>query len=92
MSDQNENTINKQNSIPGQQKEVDVKDYPYASELANLLKDMEYPADKNKILGFVKSAGNTDEKMTQLLEKIEGNKQYSNSAEVISATGLVERQ
>ncbi|HYO06698.1 MAG TPA: hypothetical protein VER14_06925 [Phototrophicaceae bacterium] len=32
MSDQNENTINKQNSAPGQEKEVDVKDYPYASE------------------------------------------------------------
>jgi hypothetical protein len=91
MSDQNENAINKQNNIPGQQKEVNVKDYPYASELANLLKDMEYPADKDKILSFVKSVGNTDENMTQLLEKIEGNKQYSNSAEVINATGLVER-
>ena len=32
MSDQNENTINEQNNIPGQQKEVNVKDYPYASE------------------------------------------------------------
>jgi hypothetical protein len=31
MSDKNENTINEQNNIPGQQKEVDVKDYPYAS-------------------------------------------------------------
>ena len=91
MSDQNENTINKQNSIPGQRKEVDVKDYPYASELANLLKDMDYPADKNKILNFVKSIGSTDGNITQLLEKID-DKQYSNSAEVINATGLVKRQ
>ena len=91
MSDQNENTINNQNNIPGQQKEVDVKDYPYASELANLLKGMEYPADKNKILSFIKSIGSTDENIMELLEKIE-DKQYSNSAEVVSATGLVERQ
>ncbi len=91
MSDQNENAINEQNNIPGQQKEVDVKDYPYASELANLLKDMEYPADKNKILNFIKSIGNTDENIMELLEKIE-DKQYSNSAEVVSASGLVERQ
>jgi hypothetical protein len=91
MSDQNENTVNKQNNIPGQQKEVDVKDYPYASELANLLKDMEYPADKSKILSFVKSIGNTDKKIMELLEKID-DKQYSNSAEVVSASGLVERQ
>ncbi len=90
MSDQNENAINEQNNIPGQQKEVDVKDYPYASELANLLKDMEYPADKNKILSFVKSIGNTDENIMELLEKTE-DRQYSNSAEVVSATGLVEK-
>ncbi len=91
MSDQNENAIDKQNSIPGQQKEVDVKDYPYASELANLLKDMEYPADKSKILSFVKSIGNTDKNIMELLEKLD-DKQYSNSAEVVSASGLVERQ
>jgi hypothetical protein len=88
MSDQIENTIDKQNNIPGQQKEVDVKDYPYASELANILKDMDYPSDKNKILNFIKSIGSTDENIMGLLEKIE-DKQYSNSAEVISATGLV---
>lgn len=91
MSDQNENTINKQNNVSGQQKEVDVKDYPYASELANLLKDMEYPADKNKILSFIKSIGSTDENIMQLLEKI-GESRYSNTAEVINATGLVKKQ
>ncbi len=91
MSDQNKNAIDKQNNIPGQQKEVNVKDYPYASELANILKDMEYPADKNKILSFVKSIGNTDENIMELLGKVE-DKQYNNSAEVINATGLVERQ
>ncbi|MDQ4072882.1 MAG: DUF2795 domain-containing protein [Thermoproteota archaeon] len=90
MSDQNGNTIENQNNIPGQQKEVDVKDYPYASELANLLKDIEYPADKNKILNFIKSIGNIDENIMGLLEKID-DKQYNNSSEVINATGLVKR-
>jgi flagellar basal body P-ring protein FlgI len=89
MSDQNENTINEQNNIPGQQKEVNVKDYPYASELANLLKDIEYPTDKNKIINFIKSIGNTDENIMELIEKIEEDKQYNNSAEVINSTGLV---
>ncbi len=90
MSDQNENAINKQNNIPGQQKEVNVKDYPYASELANLLKDIEYPSDKNKIINFIKSFGNTDENILELLEKIQ-DKEYNNSAEVINATGLVKK-
>ncbi len=92
ISDQNENTINEQNNIPGQQKEVNVKDYPYASELENLLKDIEYPADKNKILNFVKSIGNTDENIMELLEKTEEDKQFNNSSEVVSATGLAKRQ
>jgi Protein of unknown function (DUF2795) len=91
MSDQNENKINEQNNIPGQQKEVHVKDYPYTSELANLLKDIDYPADKNKVINFIKNIGNTDENIMELLEKIE-DKQYNNSAEVTNATGLVKRQ
>jgi hypothetical protein len=91
MSDQNEKRINEQNSIPGQQKEVDVKDYPYATELANLLKDIEYPIDKSKIINSIKNIGNTDENIIELLGKIE-DKQYNNSAEVINATGLVKRQ
>ena len=89
MSDQNENTINEQNNIPGQQKQVNVKDYPYASELANLLKDIEYPTDKNKIITFIKSIGNTDQNIMELLEKIKVDKQYNNSAEVINSTRLV---
>jgi flagellar basal body P-ring protein FlgI len=89
VNGQNENTINEQNNIPRQQKEVNVKDYPYASELANLLKDIEYPTDKNKIINFIKSIGNTDENIMELIEKIEEDKQYNNSAEVINSTGLV---
>jgi hypothetical protein len=80
MSDQNENTINEQNNIPGQQKEVNVKDYPYASELANLLKDIEYPTGKNKIINFIKRIGNTDQNIMELIEKIEEDKRYNNSA------------
>jgi Protein of unknown function (DUF2795) len=58
--------------------------------LADVLKDIEYPANKNTIINSVKSIGNMDKNMTELLEKLE-DKQYSNSAEVVSATGLVKR-
>ena len=52
---------------------------------------MDYHAAKNKIWNFVKSIGSKDGNITQLLEKID-DKQYSNSGEVINATGLVKRQ
>jgi hypothetical protein len=38
VSDNNERVANEQNNIPGQQKDVNVKDYPSAIELANILK------------------------------------------------------
>ena len=61
-------------------KEVNVKDYSYASELANLLKDIEYPTGKNKIINFIKSIDNTEQNIMELIEKIEEDKRYNNSA------------
>jgi hypothetical protein len=89
MSNNNERIANEQNNIPGQQKEVNVKDYPSAIELANVLKDVNYPADKNTIINFVKG-NNTGNDMVNLLEKLD-DKMYNNSSEIVSATGLVEK-
>ncbi len=85
----NEQIANEQNNIPGQQKDVNVKDYPSAQELANILKNVNYPADKNTIINSVKS-NNTDSNLAQLLDKLE-DKLYNNSSEVVSAIGLVEK-
>ncbi len=69
MSNRNERTINEQDDISGSQKDVGVKNYPYDVDLANMLKDVEYPANKNTILNSVKSIGNMDKNMTELLKK-----------------------
>ena len=89
QSDNNERVANEQNNIPGQQKDVNVKDYPSAIELANILKNVNYPADKNTIISSVKS-NNTANNIAGLLEKLE-DRLYNNSSEVVSATGLVEK-
>jgi hypothetical protein len=87
MSNNSGNLSGDQENIQGQRKEVDVKDYPSAIELANLLKNVNYPADKRTIISYI-GKENTDKNILGLLEKIE-DKQYSNSSEVVSATGLV---
>ena len=87
MSNNPEEFAKEQNNIAGQRKEVEVQDYPSAIELANVLKNVNYPADKNTIMNSI-NRGNTDNKIIQCLEKIE-DKQYNNSSEVVSATGLV---
>jgi hypothetical protein len=89
MSGNSEKISNEQENIQGQRKDVDVKDYPSAVELANLLKDVNYPADKNTIINSITNRNdNNSRNIIGLLEKIE-DKQYNNSSEVVSATGLV---
>jgi hypothetical protein len=78
---------NKQNEIPGQRKEVDVEDYGEASSLGQILKDLEFPANKNKIMEFARSK-NCDENTIKKLEQIQ-DKEYKNTAEVTTATGIV---
>jgi len=55
MSNYQDKISNEQENIQGQRKEVDVQDYASAEELANLLKDVNYPADKNTIINSVKT-------------------------------------
>ncbi len=81
--------INQQNATEGQRKEVNVKDYPSAVELADILKGIIYPADKDTIVNSV-IGRNTDKKISELLGQIE-DKLYYNASDVASATGLVER-
>ena len=91
MSNDQEKTSSEQGNIQGQRKEVDVQDYPSAVELANILKDVNFPADKNTIINSVKNNNAANNKsISYFIEKIE-DKQYNNSAEVVSATGLVSR-
>ena len=78
---------NKQNEIPGQRKEVDVESYSEASSLGQILKDLEFPANKNKIMEFARSK-NCDENTIKKLEQME-DKEYKNTAEVTTATGIV---
>ena len=90
MSNDYASTAKRQEDIPGQQKEVHVKDYPSAVELADILKGIKYPADKNTIVNSV-IGRNTDKSISELLGQIE-DKLYVNASEVVSATGLVERE
>jgi len=55
-----------------------------------LLKDVNYPADKNTIINSFKTNNANNKNISNLIEKIE-DKQYNNSAEIVSATGLVSR-
>ena len=82
--------INGQNSIEGQRKEVNVENYAMVSEIGLLLKDLDFPADKNKILEFVRGHHviQNKEKILHALDKLQ-DKPYSNVSDVTTSAGLV---
>src|SRR5918999_1152788 len=74
-----------------ERKEVNVEDYPKAIALGQLLKDIDFPADKQKVIQHVqqRSGNNADgQNILSVLQNIE-DKQYHNVAEVTKAAGVV---
>ena len=94
MSDKNQEfqkNVSEQGGVEGQRKEVNVEDYPKAAALGQILKDVDFPADKQKIIQHVQQhSGNNTESQNVLstLQKIE-DRQYNNVAEVTKAAGVV---
>jgi hypothetical protein len=94
MSDKNQEfqkNVSEQAGVEGQRKEVDVGDYPKAAALGQILKDIDFPSDKQKIIQHVQQrAGNNADAQDILstLQKID-DKQYRNVAEVTKAAGVV---
>ena len=79
---------NEQARIQGERKEVDVKDYPKAAALAQVLKDLEFPADKKRIVDYVERARPQSEEILPDIQKIE-DRRYENVSDVTRAAGLV---
>lgn len=82
--------INRQNAIEGQRKEVNVESYSGVSELADVLKDMSFPAPKSKILEYViegKDFSDKD-KITNALSKIK-DRTYTGVSDLTTSAGLV---
>jgi len=79
--------ISEQGGISGERKEVNVESYGKVASLGQVLKDLEFPANKDKIIKFVKNYV-TDKEILDKLEKIE-DKKYNNVAEITHETDLV---
>jgi hypothetical protein len=87
---QTEAMVSEQARIEGERKEVDVKDYPKAAAIAQILKDLEFPADKKQIVDYVEGTRPQGEEILSDIQKIE-DKQYANISDVTRAAGLVKR-
>jgi|ERR671931_676612 hypothetical protein len=87
-------TIRKQSRIKGEARSKTINDFPYAAAIAQVLKDLEFPADKEKIIEFVQkqqSKNPQSREVLSILQQIEEEKQYKNVADVTKSSGLVEQ-
>jgi hypothetical protein len=80
--------VSEQAGVAGERKAVDVKDYPKAAAIGQILKDLEFPADKEKIIEYAERARPQSEEILSDLQRIE-ERQYENVSDVTKAAGLV---
>jgi Protein of unknown function (DUF2795) len=82
--------VRKQSQIPGERKEKTINDFPKAAAVGQILKDLDFPADKQKIVSFVEKLKSPQSReILPVIEKLD-EKRYENVSEVADATGLVE--
>src|ERR671923_2893771 len=82
--------ISEQAGVEGQRKEVNVESYSQVADIGQILKDIEFPANKNKIIEYVKLQANTQNKeeiLTRLQQKLE-DREYKNVSDITTTAGL----
>jgi len=89
--------VSEQAGVEGQRKEVNVESYSKVAAIGQMLKDMDFPADKNRILSFARqqqSSGASNknienkEEILSALQKLE-EREYKNVSDVTTALGMV---
>ena len=91
--------VSEQGGVEGQRKEVNVGDYAKTAALGQLLKDLDFPADKNNIIEFVQQSQqpsnitteNKHEILSLLQRNLKQGNQYQNVSEVTRAVGIVQQ-
>ena len=86
--------VSEQAGVQGQRKEVNVESYSKVAEIGQILKDMDFPADKNKIISFARQqqssaqgSKNTEDILSALQNLQE--REYKNVSDVTTALGMV---
>jgi hypothetical protein len=90
--EQTQRVIRKQHTISGEARDKTIYDFPYTATIARVLKDLDFPTDKPKIIQHTELKRTTmpeSNEVLSVLQQIE-EKEYKNVAEVTKAAGLVE--
>lgn len=89
--------VSEQAGVKGQRKEVNVESYSKVAAIGQILKDLDFPADKNRIISFARqqqsSAADSKnmenrEDVLSALQKLE-EREYKSVSDVTTALGMV---
>lgn len=89
--------VSEQAGVQGQRKEVNVESYSKVAAIGQILKDMDFPADKNRVISFARqqqdsAASNKNiadrEDILSALQNLE-EREYKNVSDVTTALGMV---
>ena len=89
--EQTQRTLRKQDQVQGEQRDKTVSDFPQAAALAQVLKDLEFPADKGAIIRFVERSNRPERNEVMPLVQTIIERQYQNVSEVAEAARLVQQ-
>jgi len=88
--EQTQRTLRKQDTVQGEQRGKTINDFPQAAALGQVLKDLNFPADKKAIVRFVEESNRPEgREVLPIVQKI-GERQYQNVSEVAEAARLVQ--
>jgi hypothetical protein len=85
--------IRKQDKVMGETRSKTINDLPYTAAIAQVLKDLEFPADKEKVIKFLEQQQSKNPQsrgILSILQQIEEKREYNNIADTTKAAGLVE--
>ncbi len=89
--------VSEQAGVQGQRKEVNVESYSKVAAIGQILKDMDFPANKDRIISFARqqqdsAASNKNiadrEDILSALQNLE-EREYKNVSDVTTALGMV---
>jgi hypothetical protein len=86
--------VSEQAGVQGQRKEVNVESYSKVAEIGQILKGMDFPADKNKIVSFARQqqgSGDNSKNKQDILSALQNleDREYKNVSDVTTALGMV---
>jgi Protein of unknown function (DUF2795) len=86
--------VSEQAGVQGQRKEVNVESYSKVAGIGQILKDMDFPADKNKIVSFARQqqgSGENSRNKQDILSALQNleDREYKNVSDVTTALGMV---